>query len=57
VRRVANVFPLTHILNAARSIMLDGSTLVDVAPELLTLALMSAAFLFIAASTFRWRSN
>ncbi|MDH4046571.1 MAG: ABC transporter permease [Gammaproteobacteria bacterium] len=57
VRQVANVFPLTHILNAARSIMLDGSTLAEVLPELLILASMSVVFLSIAASVFRWRSG
>jgi ABC-type multidrug transport system permease subunit len=57
VRQIANVFPLTHILNAARSIMLDGATLVDVTPELVTLGLMSTLFLAIAAGTFRWRST
>jgi ABC-type multidrug transport system permease subunit len=57
VRQAANIFPLTHILNAARSVMLDGSNLVDIAPELLTLSLMSGLFLAVAAGTFRWRSN
>ncbi|NQV86278.1 MAG: ABC transporter permease, partial [Woeseiaceae bacterium] len=31
VRMVANIFPLTHVLNSARSVMLDGATLADVA--------------------------
>jgi ABC-2 type transport system permease protein len=57
LRQFANVFPLTHILAAARSIMLDGSSLADVAPELLILTLMSAVFLSIAAGIFRWRAN
>jgi ABC-2 type transport system permease protein len=57
LRQFANVFPLTHILAAARSIMLDGSSLADVAPQLLVLALMSAVFLSIAAGIFRWRAN
>ena len=55
VRQVANVFPLTHILHAARAIMLDGATLGDVAPQLLTLAAMAAVFLTLGAMVFRWR--
>jgi ABC-type multidrug transport system permease subunit len=57
LRQFANVFPLTHILAAARSIMLDGSSLTDVAPQLLVLALMSTIFLSIAAGIFRWRAS
>lgn len=57
LQRFANVFPLTHILTAARSIMLDGATLADVSSQLLVLAVMSAVFLATAASIFRWRST
>jgi ABC-type multidrug transport system permease subunit len=57
VHRVANIFPLTHILNSARAVMLDGATLVDVAPALLSLSLMSIVFLGLGAAMFRWRPN
>jgi ABC-type multidrug transport system permease subunit len=57
VRQFAGIFPLTHILNAARAIMLDGATLIDVAPQLLILGLMSLVFLLVGASIFRWRSS
>ncbi|MDJ0939641.1 MAG: ABC transporter permease [Woeseiaceae bacterium] len=50
----AKIFPLTHILDAARAVMLDGATFVDVMPSLLTLAGMSAVFLFLGARFFRW---
>ncbi|MEX0707941.1 MAG: ABC transporter permease [Woeseia sp.] len=55
VRQIAAVFPLTHVLNAARAVMLDGATLLDVAPSLVTLSLMSALFLTLGALLFRWR--
>jgi ABC-2 type transport system permease protein len=55
VRQVANIFPLTHVLNSARAVMLDGATLVDVAPALISLSLMSAVFLGAGAVMFRWR--
>ena len=57
VRGVAKIFPLTHILDAARSIMLDGAGLAEIAPELLILSAMSAAFLGLGAALFRWRPN
>lgn len=57
VRQVANIFPLTHILSAARAVMLDGATLTDIAPQLLTLAAMAAVFLSLGAALFRWRPN
>lgn len=54
VRRISEIFPLTHVLDAARAVMIDGAGLVDIAPELTTLVIMSALFLAIGALTFRW---
>ena len=54
VQQTANIFPLTHVLGAARAVMLDGATLVDIAPQLLILATMSAIFLIVGAVIFRW---
>ena len=55
VRDLANAFPLTHVLNAARAVMLDGATLSDVSSELLWLSAMSVVFLMTGALIFRWR--
>ncbi|MEX0976990.1 MAG: ABC transporter permease [Woeseia sp.] len=55
VRLAANAFPLTHILAAARAIMLDGANLTGVLPELLILTVMSTVFLTVGAAIFRWR--
>jgi ABC-2 type transport system permease protein len=54
VQKTAYVFPLTHILEAARAVMLEGAGIGEIAPQLATLALMSAAFLTIGAVIFRW---
>ena len=54
LQKAASIFPLTHILNSARAVMLDGATLTDVAPSLFALTLMSAVFLAIGAKVFRW---
>jgi ABC transporter DrrB family efflux protein len=55
VRWVAGTFPLTHVLDAARAVMLDGAGVVDIAPHLLYLALTAVVFLAIGAWSFRWR--
>jgi ABC-type multidrug transport system permease subunit len=57
VRQVANIFPLTHVLNSARSVMLDGATLLDVTPALISLLLLSMLFLGLGAAVFRWRAT
>ena len=54
VQAVANIFPLTHVLNSARAVMLDGATLIDVGPSLIALTALSAIFFAIGAKIFRW---
>jgi len=54
VQKIAQVFPLTHLINAARAIMLDGAGFAEVFPQLLALGMMSAVFLILAAALFRW---
>jgi ABC-type multidrug transport system permease subunit len=52
---LAKAFPLTQMLDAARSIMIDGAGLTQVATPIAYLALTSAAFLALGAWTFKWR--
>jgi ABC-type polysaccharide/polyol phosphate export permease len=54
VQKVAQALPLTHIVDGARAIMTEGAGLASIAPHLLVLALMSAAFLAIGSLIFRW---
>ena len=54
VQKIAGVLPLTHVLDAARAVMLDGAAFADVWHHLAWLAVMSAAFLAIGALIFRW---
>lgn len=54
VQQLALALPLTHMLNAARAVMLDGAGLLQVAPQLLTLLGFSLIFITIGAKTFRW---
>jgi ABC-2 type transport system permease protein len=55
VQWVAHIFPLTHILDASRAIMLDGAGLAQIAPNLIYLAVTAAFFLAFGAWSFRWR--
>lgn len=57
VQMAANAFPLTHILSAARAIMLDGATLAELVPQLLILIMLSTVFLTVGATIFRWRAH
>ncbi|MDY6935918.1 MAG: ABC transporter permease [Spirochaetota bacterium] len=51
---ISKFLPLTHLINAAREIMIDGATLMQVADHILILATMSAIFLIISPLLFRW---
>jgi ABC-2 type transport system permease protein len=55
VQWVAHVFPLTHVLDAARAVMLDGAGVAQIAPNLAFLAVTTLAFLAFGAWSFRWR--
>lgn len=54
VRGVAECFPLTHFLRAARLVINDGAGLAMVSQEMTALALFTAAFLTIGACFFSW---
>ena len=50
----AQIFPLTHLLAAARKVMNEGAGLVVVMPEISVLCAMSLAFLLVGAALFSW---
>lgn len=54
VQQFSAVFPLTHVLDAARAVMIDGAGFVQIAPQLTVLVIMSAVFLSLGALVFRW---
>jgi ABC-type multidrug transport system permease subunit len=54
LQQCAQLAPLTHIIDAARAIMLDGAGLGDVSMHLLALSVMSLGFMAIGARLFRW---
>jgi ABC-2 type transport system permease protein len=54
VQKLALIFPLTHLISAARAIMNEGATLSQVMPHVWVLALTSAIFIAIGAYVFKW---
>ena len=53
----AKIFPLTHMVDAARAVMLDGAGFMQIAPQLAILSAMSVVFLAIGASMFKWTQD
>jgi len=51
---LSRLVPLTHLVDAARAIMIDGAGIVDVLPQILLLLALTAALLTAAARLFRW---
>ncbi len=54
LHRVTDFLPLTHLADAMRSVAIDGASLVDVAPQLLGLAVWSILACILAVTLFRW---
>ena len=54
LRRLAEFFPLTHIVRAARAVMLEGATWSQIAPQLALLTLLGCFFTMVAIALFRW---
>jgi len=54
VQKLALIFPLTHMVSAARAIMNEGATLSQVMPHVWVLTATSVIFLAIGAYVFKW---
>ena len=54
LRLFADIFPLTHTIDAARAVMTEGATLAQVSGHLIVLVAMTAVFLAIGSWSFRW---
>jgi ABC-2 type transport system permease protein len=55
VQWVASLFPLTHVLNAARAVMIDGAGLPEISTDLIYLGVTALVFLAFGAWSFKWR--
>ena len=54
VRNLAQIFPLTHMIDATRAIMSEGATLSQVMPHVWVLTVTGIIFLAIGAFIFKW---
>ncbi len=54
-QRLAELMPLTHLVDAARRIMLDGASLSDVSTEIAILLGVALVLLALSARAFRWQ--
>lgn len=57
VQALADVFPLTHMLSAARSIMLDGTRLIDLGTPLLYLLGTTVVCMAFGSLLFKWTQD
>lgn len=57
VQYASQLFPLTHVLSAARSVMTDGAGAMEILPQLTTLTLTSVVLLLLASVLFQWDSD
>lgn len=54
---LAQLFPLTHMLDAVRAITIDGLGLADLTQPLLILSAMTVVFMVIGAYAFKWSDD
>jgi ABC-type multidrug transport system permease subunit len=54
VQNLALALPLTHMVDAARAVMIEGAGLKDVARSLLTLTGFALCFVTVGSKSFRW---
>lgn len=57
VKMLANIFPLTHLIESARKIMNDGAGIFEIKYQLLILISMSFLFLLAGSFLFEWKKE
>lgn len=57
LQQISQALPLTHLVQGARAIMLDGADLAAIAPQLAMLAGTTAVCLLLGALLFRWTQD
>lgn len=56
-QQAAMIFPLTHMLEAARAVMLDGAGLAQIWMPMTAMGAMTAFFMLASAAIFRWQMD
>jgi ABC-type multidrug transport system permease subunit len=54
LQKLALILPLTHVIDGARAIMIDGANLLDISGHLIALIVMTGVFIAIGSYSFRW---
>ena len=54
LQNLAWLFPLTHIIDGARAIMIDGAGLLDIGDHMVFLVVVSLLFMALGSRLFRW---
>ncbi len=54
LQKLSRILPLTHFIEGARAVMLEGAGLWEILPNLLVLLGMTVVFLAVAAVSFNW---
>ncbi|MDH3692227.1 MAG: ABC transporter permease [Gammaproteobacteria bacterium] len=57
LRFIAQLLPLTHVLEAARATMIDGVGWTDITNNLIVLAGMAVVLMTLGAALFKWRAD
>jgi ABC-2 type transport system permease protein len=54
LQRLAQLFPLSHMVSAARAVMTEGASLAQVSGHLGVLAGLTVLFMIVSSTAFRW---
>jgi len=54
IKKASRIFPLTHFIEGARAVMLEGAGFVQILPQITVLGIMTLVFLVIASLLFQW---
>jgi len=57
LQKIADISPLTHMLKAARGIMIDGQSIMDLSYHMGLLLVMGLVFIVLGAWMFKWTSD
>jgi ABC-type multidrug transport system permease subunit len=57
VQALSQLMPLTHVVDAARAVMLDGAGAGAILNDLVTLVVMAVVLMALAARAFRWQKE
>jgi len=54
LQKLAQCMPLTHLVDGARKVMLEGAGVADIWPQMMILLATTVVFMCIGAASFRW---